>query len=241
MSSENLSSGLDLNKGKTFNFSSTNINDLGADSYTLVTIAVDTSGSTSCFIDKMEKLLKEIVRACSLDPRADNLMIRIVTFDSQVSELHGFKLLSSINQDDYQGSLRSGGMTALNDASVNSIEGINKYGRDLLEKEFGVNGFFICITDGQDNQSALPASRVASSLKESVSGENLESMLSILIELGNSTELDRFYNEVGFDQHVKIEDVTESSFAKLAGFISKSISSQSQHLGTGGPSKPLTF
>ena len=241
MSSENLSSGLDLNKGKTFNFSSTNINDLGADSYTLVTIAVDTSGSTSCFIDKMEKLLKEIVRACSLDPREDNLMIRIVTFDSQVSELHGFKLLSSINQDDYQGSLRSGGMTALNDASVNSIEGINKYGRDLLEKEFGVNGFVICITDGQDNQSALPASRVASSLKESVSGENLESMLSILIELGNSTELDRFYNEVGFDQHVKIEDVTESSFAKLAGFISKSISSQSQHLGTGGPSKPLTF
>jgi uncharacterized protein YegL len=189
----------------------------------------------------MEKLLTKIVRACSLDPRADNLMIRIVTFDSQVSELHGFKLLSSINQDDYQGSLRSGGMTALNDASVNSIEAINKYGRDLLEKEFGVNGLFICITDGQDNQSVLPTSRVASSLKESVNGENLESMLSILIELGDLTELDRFYNEVGFDQHVKIEDVTESSFAKLAGFISKSISSQSQHLGTGGPSKPLTF
>ena len=50
-----------------------------------------------------------------------------------------------------------------------------------------------------------------------------------------------FKHEAGFQQFVSIKKATEKELAKLGGFISKSISSQSQALGSGGVSQSLTF
>jgi hypothetical protein len=48
-------------------------------------------------------------------------------------------------------------------------------------------------------------------------------------------------DQAGFTQYVELKDATASSLAKLADFVSKSISAQSQALGTGGPSQSLAF
>ena len=45
----------------------------------------------------------------------------------------------------------------------------------------------------------------------------------------------------GFTQYVAIADANATTIAKLGDFVSRSISSQSQALGTGGPSQSLTF
>ena len=75
----------------------------------------------------------------------------------------------------------------------------------------------------------------------------MESLISILVGLDVQSAciaqyLDEFYWQVGFTQYVKLEDADPRTLAKLADFISKSILSQSQTLGTGGTqSNHLTF
>jgi hypothetical protein len=240
------SQNLQQQQAGNFQFSGTRIEDLGATEYTLVTVVGDRSGSTSAFKQDMENALKEIVDACQKSPRADNLMLRLVTFDDYEKEEHGFKLLADIRKDDYNDVMTPGGMTALYDASCNGIEATNTYGRQLLEQDFSVNGIVFVITDGGDNRSKNGINQVKKALENAVSGENLESLVSILIGVnvqdpGLSKMLQDYHQQAGFTQYVELKDATKNTLAKLAQFVSKSVSSQSQALGSGGPSQSINF
>ncbi len=233
-------------KGNHFGFTAARIDDLGASEYTLVTIVADRSGSVATFQSPMEDAIKEIIRACQLSPRADNLMIRLVTFHNNHEEVHGFKLLQDCNVDDYTGCLSPGGMTALYDAAADGIDAANVYGKQLLQEEFSANGIVFVITDGDDNQSKLQAKHVSDALKRTVQDECLESLVSILIAVNIqdpniAAKLQDFNKVAGFTQYVELKDASQKTLAKLAQFVSKSISSQSQSLGSGGPSRSLTF
>src|SRR5688500_1244320 len=96
-----------------YGYSATRLDDLGATEYTLVTIGCDVDPSVGGFVREMEAALREIVKACRFSPRADNLMIRLVTFHGRMEEVHGFKLLERCNPDDYKKVLRIGSATAL--------------------------------------------------------------------------------------------------------------------------------
>ena len=89
--------------GTTFQFSAAKIGTLGASEYTLATIVVDGSGSVDPFWNEIKAALKENVAACAdpKNPRADNLMLRVLVFDSQLTEVHGFKPVRDINPADY--------------------------------------------------------------------------------------------------------------------------------------------
>lgn len=232
--------------GTHFGYTGTRLADLtGATEYTLVTIVLDESGSTSSFKAEMEKCVQEIVKACRYSPRADNLMLRLVCFGSTHREEHGFKLLQSCNPDDYMGCYHSGGSTALFDASFDSIEATRDYAKQLSDNEYLCNAIVFVLTDGEDNASTLNAKQVQEALAKCVSSEALESLVSILIGVNAtasiSAYLDKFNKEAGFTQYVELKDASEKTLAKLAAFVSKSISSQSQALGSGGPSQSLTF
>ena len=54
-------------------------------------------------------------------------------------------------------------------------------------------------------------------------------------------ELDEFKTLANLTQYVDVGEVSDQKLAKLAAFVSKSISSQSTSLGTGGASQPITF
>lgn len=229
-----------------FKFSATRIEDLGASEYTLCTIIADRSGSVSSFQLAMEAALKEILSACLKSQRADNLLVRLLTFDGHVQEVHGFKLLSEIKPDDYDGVLSAGGTTALFDAAADGITATNAYGRTLLQQDFSVNGIVFVITDGEDVSSSSTVNQVKQALEAAVSGENLESLVSVLIGVNIQSPhikqlLDNFYQQAGFTQFEVLEKADKNSLAKLAQFVSKSISSQSQALGSGGPSQSITF
>jgi len=229
----------------SFGYSAARLDDLGATEYTLVTIVQDVSGSVGGFRDDMEACLKEVVQACKMSPRADNLMIRLVAFHSQLEEIHGYKLLEQCNLDDYSGCLQCGGTTALFDAAETSVLAASHYAKQLVDNDFQVNGIVVVITDGEDNSSISDENAVKATFDAALKTEALESLVSILIGVGVgssggslSSYLQQFKDGAGFTKYEEIAQADAKSLAKLAEFISKSISAQSQALGTGGPSVP---
>lgn len=228
-----------------FSFSAKRIDDLGASEYTLALLVVDVSSSVSDYAQQIEAAVKEVCRSCRRSPRADNLMLRVVLFESNVHEYHGFKPLTECAEDDYNGAIRPNGMTALYDATYNAVQSMVQYGRDLVAQDFDVNGAVFVITDGEDNRSSFTPKMVQDAVREAVRGEALESLVSVLIGVNTSADLSQylqdFKDEGGFTQYVDIAKATEAQLAKLGQFISQSISSQSQALGTGGPSQSLSF
>jgi len=236
----------DLNAASGYKFSGTKIEKLGASKYTLVSIVCDVSGSVEKFIRQIEMMLGTIVKSCDKSAFRDNLMVRLTTFDSNLNEVHGFKLLSTIKPTDYENSLVSGGSTALFNAAHEAVSVMADYGKTLTSQDFLANGIVFVLTDGQDNIGGCRPSDVAMSVKNAKSAENLESIRTILIGVtGDDTDLDsylrRFNDEAGMDQYIGIGVATPGKLGKLAEFVSQSVSSTSQALGTGGPSQPLTF
>jgi len=232
--------------GSHYGFSATNIDDLGAAEYTLVNITADASGSVSAFERDIEGCIAEVVAACHRSPRADNLMMRVTTFNNRLDELHGFKPLTSCNTDDYDGKINSAGMTALYDAARNAIESVTSYGRDLSDADFDVNGIVFVITDGCDNCSRSRMSAVKRAMKKSIRSEALESMTAILVGVNItdpdvSRALDELRKDAGFTRYMEIGNADAASLAKLADFVSRSIAAQSRALGNGHASIPLSF
>ena len=229
-----------------FQFSTMPVERLGATEYTLVTLAIDMSGSVSGFESELTSSIKEVVNACKKSSRAENLLLRLVTFNNNVYEEHGFKLIKDIQETDYNQVIRPNGLTALYDATINSVDSIKEYGKTLVEQDFDVNGITIVVTDGMDNRSQYNSSNVKDSISDISFEEVLESMVTILVGVNTKRSdvqqyLNDYSNEGGFTQYVDVEDADANNLAKLANFISKSISNQSQSLGTGGPSQPLSF
>lgn len=246
-----------------YGFSATKIGDLQATEYTLATVVCDESGSTAGFAAEMEKATQEIVKSCRHSPRADNLMFRTVMFGTKMSEYHGFKLLESCNVADYNnfyGKSGNGATTALFDSSHNAIKASNSYAKQLSANDFLCNGIVFVITDGDDNASLLTAVNVGEALSEAVKSEAMESLVAILIGVNvNQPQLHQyltdFAKKAGFTPvkvrdangnetevpYLSLTDASEKTLAKLAKFVSQSISSQSQALGTKGPSQSLVF
>ena len=229
-----------------YGYSATRLDDLGATEYTIVTIVADVSGSTASFIFEMESAITRIVQACKFSPRADNLLLRLIAFDESLKELHGFKLLENCHLADYGGSLKAGGSTALYDATENAVTSTTNYAQKLSAGDFSANAILFVITDGMDNASKLSARRVKAAFAEAIQSEALESIVSILIgvnvnDLQVSRYLKAFHVDAGFTQYVELDNADARTLARLAEFVSRSISAQSQALGTGGASQQLVF
>ncbi len=175
--------------------------------YTIFSVAVDLSGSVETFANELEKCVKACIKSCQKSPQADNLLARTVLFGSNVQELHGFTLLSDLNESTYDNLYTSayknkiGVMTALYDACDNAVAATINYGQDLTKQDYSVNGVFVCITDGINNNSSLTANSVKQRLEEAKSQEKLDSMLSILVAVNvqdplAKAELDKFHTEM---------------------------------------------
>jgi uncharacterized protein YegL len=233
--------------GGGFGFTGVGMERLGATEYTLVTMLVDVTGSTEGFAADLRTALVTAVEACKKSPRSDNLLVRVVTFSTSVgpaNELHGFKPLSEITVDDYP-QFRPGGSTPLYDAAHLAVKAMVDYGKTLTEQDFLVNGIFFHITDGEEYpagcSTATPA-MVKKLMQQATSGEELESLVSILIGINASqclAALQTFQKAAGFTQFIDCGEATKGTLAKLADFVSQSVSSQSQSLGTGGPSQNI--
>lgn len=235
--------------GGGYGYTGAKIEDLGAIEYTLVQLLIDESGSTSGFGTDMENCIKEIVQALQLCPRKDNLLFRVNYFNNNIREIHGFMPLDQIKESDYAGTVKSSGSTALFDSTDRVLSEMMDYGSKLGSKKFLYNGIIFVVTDGMDTGanggSTLTPKSVHNHLAKIVADETMESMMSILIGINPDQYvqdgLKRCHAEMGFTQYVPMTEATKKSLAKLAKFVSQSVTSASAALGTGGPSKTLVF
>jgi len=233
-----------------FQFSAVRVEHLGASEYTLVTIVLDISGSVYNFADELLKMVKTVVEACKKSDRAENLMIRYLTFNQNIMEMHGFRLLKDIDPNDYE-ELRPDGYTALYDASYDAIGATIDYSSRLVDDyEFDVNGAVYIITDGMNNRGNMTPKSIKDKVAGALAHEKIESLITVLVGLQDpqnswATEvkvhLETFVSDAELSQFVDAGDATAGKLAKLANFVSQSVSSQSQSLGTGAPSASLTF
>lgn len=227
-------------------FSAQPMDQLGAVEYTLIALVVDASGSVSNYAAQLEEAIGVVAEACQLSPRANNLMLRVTKFNQSLTEVHGFKLLGSVNKDDYKGVISPSGSTALIDSAYEGLEALGAYGKELAKNDYIANAILFIITDGEDNVSTLKAEDIKKLIESFRKTETLESVNTVLLGVTGGTKgLNQYLQDLstksGITQYEDIGSITPKSVAKLAAFISHSISSTSQALGSGGPSKPITF
>lgn len=224
--------------GSGFSFSATRVGDLGATEYTLVGVAADSSASVTPFAHEIEACIKEVVKACRRSPRADHLMLRLVTFDSTLEEVHGFRPLTECPPDGYDGTIRCKGMTALYDAATTLVESVGAYGKTLCDASFDVNAIVFVITDGGDNCSKLDAAALAKALGAMRTAEHVESLVSVLVGVNVAdaqldAHLHALARDAGFTQYLPLHDANAATLARLARFVARSITAQSLALGSG--------
>lgn len=239
-------------QGGHFGFSAASLDDLAqlATEFTLATVIVDDSGSTAGFSRNMEKVLKTVQEACYRNPRADNTLLRVIKFNVSSKEVHGYQPITVVGPGSYDGILKANGSTALFDATIDGLEATDRFAKDLGEERNTVNAIVVVITDGENNAGKFPAPTDVHHVKTAVQKcrqhEHLESMTTILIRVNitnpaSKQALDHFAKEAGFDQCEDLGNATPDSLAKLANFISQSVSSTSAALGTGQKSSPVKF
>jgi hypothetical protein len=230
--------------GGNFTFTGARIDQLGATEYTLVTVAVDVTGSTADFASDLRAMLVTAVEACKKSPRSDNLLLRAITFSTAVggvSELHGFKPLAEIDPNAYP-VFSPDGLTPLYDAVYSSVGAMTEYGEQLMQNDYLANAIGFIITDGLNNAGTATPKMIRDEIGSVAAKERLESLVTILIGINAAVyerELREFQHEAGIEQYIDAGDVTKAKLAKLADFVSQSVSSQSQALGTGGPSQNI--
>jgi uncharacterized protein YegL len=248
---------LNLQTASRYGFSAVGLDTLaeGASEYTLATIVCDVSGSVTTWVKELEKCLKAIVKSCQDSPRAENLLLRLVSFSDDVQEVHGFRLLDDIDPTEYDNCLIVRGSTALFDATHTAIEATADYGKLLVDQgDMTANAVIYVLTDGGDNASHNTATTIKKLIQQVRMDEKLESIAVILIGVGHDSQhlkdyLDKFKNTAEIDQFVDLTELfnnssPEKALAKLAGYVSKSISSTSQAFASGSTtpsSSLLTF
>ena len=126
----------------------------------------------------------------------------------------------------------------------NDMEGLSSTVSLLIDQDFDVNAANFIISDGFDNHSVETPRTIKGLVDKAVTGEELESILTVLVGINVNDckdKLEDFKDEANLTQFVDVGDATAQRLAKLANFVSRSISSQSQSLGTGGASQQLIF
>jgi uncharacterized protein YegL len=174
------------------------------------------------------------------------LLLRVLKFstayEGNIEEVHGFMPVGDVIPDDYE-AFKPCGTTPLIDAVFSSIGATADYGKKLMDNDFLVNGIVIVLTDGQENASTMTEAMIKQQVESLAREEKLESLVSILVGINAQSfrnGLERFKDACGIDQYIDAGDATPQKLAKLAEFVSQSVSSQSQSLGTGGPSQNIS-
>lgn len=218
-------------------FSSIRPEDLEASEYTVVTIVLDLSTSVEDYINDLISSIKTIVKTCENDPRSENLLIRVISFSNSnnIKEIHGFKSLNLIDSDNDYNNLICNGMTALYDATYNSVSSTLSYVKSLISEEFGCNSIIYVITDGANNDSKFASPRMIKDKINTFKKEEIDLTTFLIgINVDNCKSiLEKFTKDAGLTKFIEFKNASPQT---LGTFVSGSISSKSQSLASGNTS-----
>ena len=227
-----------------FQFSAVPIDENLTDTeYMVGEIVVDVSGSMGGHERDLEKMLNDITLMNQKLPTANKIMQRVSLFSSGVKELHGTRLVNNITVNEYNGKIKTGGLTALNDASLYALEASEKFCRDLMDNDYDASAVIFVLTDGGENDSRkAKTDDILKKIRDIRQSEvAMTSLTTCLIGLSNGQShiLDRWQKDSGFDVFVNMKNVTPSSLGKACNLISQSFSSASKQIGSADTSQVI--
>jgi uncharacterized protein YegL len=218
-----------------FSFSGARPERLGASEYTLATIVVDVTGSVGGFESALRACALAAIGACRKSPRSENMLVRLVAFNQTPQEIFGFLPLSDI--DDSMVALPTpGGGTALIDAIYSCAAASNAYGKQLADQDYLINSVSFVVTDGDDSCSRMSTAMAAAEVEAGTQAEYIDSAPNELIGINAArfaATLGGLAKDLGLAGYVDAGIADEAALAKVARFISQSISMASQSLGSG--------
>jgi uncharacterized protein YegL len=239
----------DIETGNTmsgFQYSSIGIKNLGASQYTIVQILMDWTGSVGSFAPLLEQCLKDVFEACSKGAMSENILFRVLTFSDQMpknhTEIHGFLPLNTIDPQLYNIPNAPYGGTPLYNVTLNAVESLFAYGKELHANRYTINSVLFVVTDGEDTQhytaqdKARAMNLIANLKAELRNGEFLDTFNSYLIGINDTScqkALKDFERSSCFDGYKSIQDANSKSIAKLAQWMSQSVSTVSKNIGGG--------
>jgi len=238
-----------------FGFSMTGVKNLTETSYTLVLILIDTTGSVAGEEAEIKRMLEQIVSDGKRAGWGKRVLLSSYQFNSNcgVQELFGFDAPAAIDLSSVK--IRTYGATNLIDAILTGQEILASAAQTLVGADYIANLLLVVVTDGEDNASKQKAVDIQNAFLKARKDENLDSIKAILIGLrtGESAQdsnyagmtvdevLANLAKDAAFDQYESAKNVTDGTYGKIGGFISQSISSASQSLGSGSPSQNVNF
>jgi uncharacterized protein YegL len=231
-------------KASSVQYSGARINDLAENEYTLGVIIVDETGSVSPFANGLLEMLKVCARTCQKNPRKNNMLLRVIAFNTEIREIHGFREVPEINPDIDYDEFYPSGQTALFDAYGNGIESIIHYGENLAARKIKVNGVIFGITDGDDNASSMTAVGIGDKLRDALKSEKMGFISTFLVGVNDQqckADLDFFKQKAGLLNYISMGNVTEDKLLELSGWMSSSISDASQLLGQGAGNQSVSL
>lgn len=237
--------------GTGFGFSAVKVDRLLAAQYAVGTIVLDVSGSVRPFADELRRCLRAAIEGAQAAPQADNILLRVVVFDSQFREACGFTPVKAIDIAALLAMVEPGGSTCLHAALVHSINAQAAQVEKLIAQDYVDNtGTLWAITDGLNNERPDDTAPVRDALADYVRREKLGPMTTVLVGINDGatdthprtgkpvtirTVLEELKDEAGIGTYVSASDMTPKKFAQLGDLISQSLSSSAKSAATGAP------
>ncbi len=201
----------------TFHYSAIRPERLNRRAYSLMTLAVDTSGSMAVCAKDLCHTLNHLVHTAQQQVISDNILMRTLGFEDERREWHGFQPLKSIQP---YGAITTGGGTALYDATFDALNATVRYAKILADQGFRVNALFFVLTDGDDNGSQKFPQEIAKLMEETRQNEIPSRLYTALIGLNSRSgalkrRLQTFQRLAQLDDYVDIPKASPRHLAEL--------------------------
>lgn len=206
-------------------FANFNPEDIEVDETINAIFVIDTSYSVSGYVNDLNYAFNDFIQSMQKSHVADKLFVSIIEFSEKVEITSGFRPISSIPSMDF--SRKLGGWTSLYDACLTGLKNALDYRQNLENSGVETKTLLFVITDGEDNSSINPPSKIKSIIEKLKKDEHSAfSFTSVLFGVGNQANFEKAKKDMGIEHLAKI-GTSGKEIKKMIGFISQSISSVS--------------
>ena len=206
-------------------FANFNPEEIEVDETINAVFVIDTSYSVSTYINELNAAFNDFTESMQKSHIADKLFVSIIEFDKDVKVTSGFRPVTSIPVMDFSKNL--GGWTSLYDAVHTGLKNALEYRANLENSGVETKTLLFIITDGEDNSSKNPPSKVKNIIDKLKREERSAfSFTSVLFGVGNQANFKKAHLDMGIE-HIAQIGTSGDEIKRMIGFISQSISSVS--------------
>ena len=197
--------------------------DICSDETINAVLVVDVSPSINAYVHNLNNAFHDFLVEMQRSHVAEKLMVSVIEFNDTITVRTGFQPVATV--DTAQITFRPcGAGTALYDAVLSGATNAINYRQNLENSGVNCKTLVFVITDGEDNSSKHPASKVKGILDAIMATEkNAFSFETILFGVGNAARFEHAQKEMGIKHLAKIGNSAQE-IRKMIGFISASIS-----------------